>query len=225
MDNLRKKLFELADDKYRKFQSSLCPNINDIIGVRIPKLREIAKEISKGNPKQFLDNYKCEYFEEKMIYGLIIGYMKEDPKIRLKYLDRFVPMIDNWAICDCCCSTYKFTNKNLKKMFEYIQKYIVSKNEFEVRFTCIMLMDYYLVDEYIDIVFEIFNGIKLDKYYVQMGIAWAISVAFIKYEEKTRKFLKNNSLDKFTYNKALQKIIESNRVSKDVKAEMRGMKI
>lgn len=225
MDNLRKKLFELADDKYRKFQSSLCPNINDIIGVRIPKLREIAKEISKGNPKQFLDNYKCEYFEEKMIYGLIIGYMKEEVKIRLKYLDRFVPMIDNWAICDSCCSTYKFTNKNLKEMFEYIQKYIVSKNEFEVRFACIMLMDYYLVDEYIDIVFEIFNGIKLDKYYVQMGIAWAISVAFIKYEEKTRKFLKNNSLDKFTYNKALQKIIESNRVSKDVKAEMRGMKI
>ena len=159
-----------------------------------------------------------------MVYGLVIGYMKEDFETRLKYLDRFVPTIDNWAVCDCCCSTYKFTNKNLKEMFEYIQKYIVSKNEFEVRFACIILMDYYLVDEYIDTVFEIFNGIKLEKYYVQMGIAWAISEAFIKYEEKTRKFLKNNSLDKFTYNKALQKIIESNRVSKDVKAEMRGMK-
>lgn len=225
MNNLREKLFELADEEYRKFHSGLCPNVNDIIGVRLPKLREVAKEVAKENPIQFLDEYKCEFYEEKMVYGLVIGYMKEDFETRLKYLDRFVPMIDNWAICDSCCSTYKFTNKNLKEMFEYIQKYIVSKNEFEVRFACIMLMDYYLVDEYIDTVFEIFNGIKLDKYYVQMGIAWAISVAFIKYEEKTRKFLNNNSLDKFTYNKALQKIIESNRVSKDVKAEMRGMKI
>ena len=159
MNNLREKLFELADEEYRKFHSGLCPNVNDIIGVRLPKLREVAKEVAKENPIQFLDEYKCEFYEEKMVYGLVIGYMKEDFETRLKYLDRFVPMIDNWAICDSCCSTYKFTNKNLKEMFEYIQKYIVSKNEFEVRFACIMLMDYYLVDEYIDTVFDIINGI------------------------------------------------------------------
>ena len=224
MNNLREKLYEIADEEYRKFHSGLCPNVENIIGVRLPKLREIAKKIAKDNPIQFLEQYKCELYEEKMVYGLVIGYMKENFSTRLKYLDKFVPMIDNWAVCDCCASTYKFTSKNLKEMFEYIQKYVVSKNEFEVRFACIMLMDYYLIDEYIDRVFKIFNEIKLDKYYVQMGIAWAISVAFVKYEKKTRKFLENNSLDKFTFNKALQKIIESNRVSKDVKVEMREMK-
>ena len=224
MNNLREKLYEIADEEYRKFHSGLCPNVENIIGVRLPKLREIAKKIAKDNPIQFLEQYKCELYEEKMVYGLVIGYMKENFSTRLKYLDKFFPMIDNWEVCDCCASTYKFTSKNLKEMFEYIQKYVVSKNEFEVRFACIMLMDYYLIDEYIDRVFKIFNEIKLDKYYVQMGIAWAISVAFVKYEKKTRKFLENNSLDKFTFNKTLQKIIESNRVSKDVKVEMREMK-
>ena len=184
----------------------------------------MAKNIAKDNPIQFLEEYNCNSYEEKMVYGLVIGYMKAKFVERLKYLDKFVPMIDNWAICDCSASTYKFTNKNLDEMFEYLQKYINSKREFELRFACIMLMDYYLTEEYIDKVLEIYNNIISDKYYVQMGIAWGISVAFVKNEEKTREFLKNNKLDDFTYNKSLQKMIESNRVSKEVKDELKKMK-
>lgn len=224
MINLKDKLYELADEEYRKFNSGLCPNINDIIGVRLPQLRELAKSIAKDNPIQFLEEYNCNSYEEKMVYGLVIGYMKAKFVERLKYLDKFVPMIDNWAICDCSASTYKFTNKNLDEMFEYLQKYINSKREFELRFACIMLMDYYLTEEYIDKVLEIYNNIISDKYYVQMGIAWGISVAFVKYPEKTMNFLKNNNLDKFTYNKALQKIIESYRVDKSTKDIIRSMK-
>ena len=224
MENLRNKLYKLSDEEYRKFHSSLCPNVNNIIGVRIPKLRELAKTISKENPIEFLDTYKCEFYEEKMIYGLVIGYMKQDLGVRLKYLDKFVPIIDNWAICDCACSTYKFTNKNLEEMWEYLQKYATSQNEFEVRFFCIMLMDYYLTDKYIDKVLEIYNNIKLDKYYVKMGIAWGISVAFVKYETKVRKFLENNKLDDFTHNKSIQKIIESYRVNEETKNELRKLK-
>ena len=159
-----------------------------------------------------------------MIYGLVIGYMKEELKTRLKYLDKFVPIIDNWAICDCSCSTYKFTNKNLREMWDYLQKYINSQNEFEVRFLCIMLMDYYLVDEYFDNVLEIYNNIKLDKYYVKMGIAWGISFSFVKNEEKVTRFLENNQLDDFTHNKAIQKIIESHRVDKNTKDKLRKLK-
>ena len=224
MSNLLDKLNELSDQRYRKFQMKLCPNVDNIIGVRIPTIRQIAKQIAKENPIEFLDKYNCKYYEEKMIYGLVIGYMKEELNKRIKYLDKFVPLIDNWAICDSCSSTYKFTNKNKEEMFKYLQKYIKSKKEYEVRFAVIMLMDYYITDEYIDKVFEIFNNIKLEKYYVQMAIAWAISVAFNKYEEKTREFLNNNSLDKFTFNKALQKIIESNVVNDKTKEEIKGMK-
>lgn len=225
MENLREYLYEAVDEKYREFHSSLCPNVNDILGVRIPKLREIAKTIAKDNPIEFLEKYVCEFYEEKMIYGLVIGYMKADLKTRIKYLNKFVPMIDNWAVCDCACSTYKFTQKNMEEMFEYIKKYVFSNKEFEVRFACIMLMDYFLIDEYIDEVFQIFNNIKLDNYYVEMAIAWAISEAFIKNEKKTREFLANNTLSVNTFNKALQKIIESNRVDDKTKDEMRKMKI
>lgn len=224
MENLREYLYKAVDEKYREFHSSLCPNVNDILGVRIPKLREIAKTIAKDNPIEFLEKYVCEFYEEKMIYGLVIGYMKADLETRIKYLNKFVPMIDNWAVCDCACSTYKFTQKNMEEMFEYIKKYVFSNKEFEVRFACIMLMDYFLIDEYIDEVFQIFNNIKLDKYYVEMAIAWAISVAFIKNEKKTREFLANNTLSVNTFNKALQKIIESNRVDDKTKDEMRKMK-
>ena len=225
MENLREYLYRAVDEKYREFHSSLCPNVNDILGVRIPKLREIAKTIAKDNPIEFLEKYVCEFYEEKMIYGLVIGYMKSDLETRIKYLNKFVPMIDNWAVCDCACSTYKFTQKNMEEMFEYIKKYVFSNKEFEVRFACIMLMDYFLIDEYIDEVFQIFNNIKLDKYYVEMAIAWAISEAFIKNEKKTREFLANNTLSVNTFNKALQKIIESNRVDDKTKDEMRKMKI
>ena len=224
MESLRAELKKLTDEKYREFQKSLCPNVDDIIGVRVPQLRELAKKIAKQKPLEFLEEFKPEFYEERMIYGLVIGYMKKDLEVRLKYLDVFVPIIDNWAICDCCCSTYKFTNQNLEEIWTYIQKYINSKNEFEVRFAVIMLMDYYLNDEYIDRVLKIYNSIKIDEYYVKMGIAWGISVAYIKQKEKTKIFLKKNNLDDFTYNKAIQKIIESDRVTMREKEILKEMK-
>lgn len=224
MEEIVQELFKNADLKYKEFHSGLCPNTDNIIGVRIPKLREIAKRIAKENPDGFLKEINDQYYETVMLYGLVIGYMKSDIKVQQKYLDIFVHKIENWAICDCCTATYKFVTKNLEEWFLYIQKYLKSDKEFEVRFGVIMLMDYYLTDEYIDKVFEIFNQIKHEGYYVKMGIAWAISMAFVKYEEKTRRFLANNDLDNFTYNKALQKIIESNRVSKKIKEEIKKMK-
>ncbi len=223
-NKLIRKLFEIADEEYRKFHSSLCPNTNNIIGVRIPRLREMAKEIAKQRPQEFLSEIDDRYYETVMLYGMVIGYLKSDLEEKQKYLDIFVPKIDNWAVCDCCTSTYKFTNKYLREMWEYIQKYINSDKEFEVRFAVIMLMDYYLNDQYIDKVLKVLEEIKHEGYYVKMAIAWAISVAFVKYEEKTRELLANNTLDDFTYNKALQKIIESNRVKKKVKNEIREMK-
>lgn len=224
MEKLIQELFALADTKYKEFHSGLCPNTDNIIGVRIPKLRELAKTIAKQEGIEFLQKIDTTYYETLMLYGMVIGYAKLTLEERQKYLDIFVPEIDNWAVCDCCTSTYKFTNQNMAQMWEYIQKYLHSGKEFEIRFAVIMMLDYYLTDEYIDQVLEYLNNIRHDGYYVKMGVAWAISIAFIKYEEKTRKLLRQNNLDNFTYNKALQKIIESNRVSKEVKDEIRKMK-
>ena len=176
MDKILKQLFELQDKKYKEFHSSLCPNVDNIIGVRIPELRKLAKQIAKENPKEFIENpVKKQYYEEIMLEGFVIGYMKATLEEKLHYLDNFIPEIDNWAVCDCTASTLKFIDKYKKEVWEYLQKYINSKKEFEKRFAIIILMDYYLTDEYIDKVLEIYNKIDSDQYYVQMGMAWAVS--------------------------------------------------
>ena len=224
MEPITETLFKIADKKYQKFHTGLCPNTDNIIGVRVPKLREMAKKIAKESPREFLNKIDDTYYETVMLYGMVIGYMKADIEEKKKYLDNFVPKINNWAICDCCTSTYKFTSQNLEEMWTYIQKYLKSNREFEIRFAVIMMLDYYLNEQYIDKVFKQINEIQHEGYYVKMGVAWLISVAFVKYEERTRKFLDSNKLDDFTYNKALQKIIESNRVTQEVKSEMKNLK-
>lgn len=224
MYDLRDKLFELSDDKFKTFHSRLCPNTDNIIGVRLPLLRQLAKEIAKGDWRNFLSNSKEEYYEEILINGLVIAYAKCDVEERLNYIESFVPKIDNWAICDSFCNTLKFVNKNKEIMWEFIQPYLKSYNEFEIRFAVVIILNYYITEDYIDLVLKTLDNIKHDGYYVKMAVAWAISMCFIKFEEKTMAYLKDNSLDDFTYNKSLQKICESLRVDKNTKELIKSMK-
>ena len=224
MYDLRDKLFELSDEKFKTFHNGLCPNTDNIIGVRLPLLRQIAKEIAKGDWRNFLSNSKEEYYEEILINGLVIAYAKCDVEERLNYIESFVPKIDNWAICDSFCNTLKFVNKNKEIMWEFIQPYLKSYNEFEIRFAVVIILNYYITEDYIDLVLKTLDNIKHNGYYVKMAIAWAISMCFVKFEEKTMAYLKDNSLDDFTYNKSLQKICESLRVDKNTKELIKSMK-
>ena len=223
-DEVRKKILELADPKYKEFHSGLCPNTENIIGVRIPVLRKYAKELAKDDFRSYLSSIADDYYEEIMIKGMIIGLAKMETEERLNYISEFVPKIDNWAICDTFCAGLKFTNKNKDVVWEFIKKYQNSRKEFELRFLIVMLLDYYITDKYIDEVIKILDKTKHDGYYVKMAIAWTISVLYVKYPKITMEYLKNNTLDDFTYNKALQKIIESYRVSEEDKNIMRKMK-
>lgn len=224
MYDLRDKLFELSDDKFKTFHSRLCPNTDNIIGVRLPLLRQLAKEIAKGDWRNFLSNSKEEYYEEILINGLVIAYAKCDVEERLNYIESFVPKIDDWAICDSFCNTLKFVNKNKEIMWEFIQPYLKSYNEFEIRFAVVIILNYYITEDYIDLVLKTLDNIKHDGYYVKMAVAWAISMCFVKFEEKTMAYLKDNSLDDFTYNKSLQKICESLRIDKNTKELIKSMK-
>ncbi len=223
-DEIRKKIFELADIKYKEFHSGLCPNTDNIVGVRVPVLRKYAKQLSKGDFRSYLLNAKNDYYEEIMLQGMVIGLAKMDTKERLKYIKEFIPKIDNWAICDVFCAGLKFVEKNKKEVWKFIQGYQKSKEEFELRFLIVMMLDYYITEEYINEVITILDSIKHQGYYVKMAVAWAISIAYIKYPLITMKYLENNTLDDFTYNKALQKIIESYRVSKENKEQIKSMK-
>ncbi|WP_455544542.1 DNA alkylation repair protein [Intestinibacter sp.] len=224
MDNLRHKLFELADEKYKKFHSGLCPNTENIIGVRLPQLRQIAKEITKGDWREFLSTSKEDYYEEILINGLVIAYAKCNVGERLRYIQEFVPKIDNWAICDSFCNTIKFINENKEIVWEFIQPYLKSNSEFEIRFAVVVILNYYITEDYIDIVLDTLDKVDHDGYYVKMAVAWAISMCFVKFQEKTMIYLQNNNLDDFTYNKSLQKICESLRVDKETKVLIRSMK-
>lgn len=222
MENLiRKKLFELKDDKYKEFHSSLCPGVDTIIGVRVPILRKYAKELAKGNWKESFKQIKNDYYEEIMLQGMIIGIAIKDIEELKKYLEEFIPKIDNWAVCDVCCGGLKLTQKNLEVMWEFLQKYLKSDKEFEIRFGIVMLLDYYINKEYIDKILKIFDVTKHDGYYVKMAVAWAISVCYIKFPKVTEQYLDNSNLDEFTYKKSIQKIRESYRVTPEQKRRLK----
>lgn len=225
--NIKQDLYKLIDEEYRKFHSNLCPGTNNILGIRVPILRNYAKELNKQySIKELFYNISDDYYEETMLKGMLIGINKQlNWKEVKKYIKEFVPKIDNWAICDTFCAGLKITHKYKKEMWRLINQYINSENEFEVRFAIVMILDYYIDKEYMQKDFEIFNNIKLDKYYVKMALAWAISIYLIKFYEETISYLKNDcKLDDWTYNKVIQKAIESYRITENQKEELRTMK-
>ena len=223
--NIREQLFELAEDEYKKFSSSLLPGIDNLLGVRLPVLRKIAKQIAKKDWRSYLKNADEMYFEEIMLQGMILGYVNEDDiEDVLSYIADFVPKINNWSVCDSFCVGLKMTNKNKERIWHFLQPYLSSDKEFEVRFGIVMLIDFYIDDDYIRLVLKQLDSIRHDGYYVKMAVAWAISICYIKFEELTLDYLKNNNLNDFTYNKSLQKICESLKVDKNSKTFIRGMK-
>lgn len=221
---IREQLINLADQDYQKFSSSLIPNCQNILGVRLPELRKIAKNIAKEDWQNYLTAASDEFFEEVMLQGMIIGYVKTDIEERLSYVALFVPKIDNWSVCDSFCTGLKFTKENQERVWAFLQPYFSSNKEYDVRFGVVMLLNYYIDHRYIENVLNIINAIKHEGYYVKMAVAWAISICYVKDPLVTMNYLRNNSLDDFTYHKALQKITESNRVEKEAKNLIRQMK-
>ncbi len=222
--DIKKRIYELADEKYKDFHSRLCPGTTNIVGVRTPVLRNYAKELNrKYSLNELLKEIDDTLYEEIMLQGMLIGLSKNIEEV-LKYTRTFIPKIDNWAICDVFCAGLKITKKYKKEMWNFIQKYLNSDKEFEIRFGIVIILDYYIDEEYLDKNFEIFQKIKNDNYYVKMAIAWAISICLIKYYDKTIKYLKKAKLDDWTYNKSLQKAIESYRISDEQKEYLRKMK-
>lgn len=221
--NVRDKLFELQDLKYKEFHSGLCPNNDNIIGIRIPILRKLAKELYKED-KEILTKIDDKYYEEVMLQGLIIALSTESVDKKLLLIKDFIPKIDNWAVCDIFCSSIKIKKSEKEEYYNFIKKYCNSKKEFELRFLLIMLLDHYLEEEYLDDIYLTIKSIKSDKYYVNMAIAWLLSISYIKYPKYTLSNLDSLGLDKWTFNKTIQKIIESRRVSDEEKDFLKTIK-
>lgn len=212
-----------SDDTYKIFHGRIIKSTN-LYGVRTPILKKLAKEISKGDYQNFIKYNTKEIYEEKVLYGLVLGYIKVKFTERLTLLQSFIPCIDNWAITDIVCANSKDFKKYQEEGFLFVLDCIENSNPWQIRFGLVLLLDFYINDNYIDKIFVICDRISRDDYYIKMAMAWLISICYIKYREKTLNYLECTKIDDWTYNKAIQKIIESNRTSKKEKVYLKKLK-
>lgn len=226
---VKEQLYLLAETSYGEFNAKLLPGIERIIGVRLPLLRKLAKTLVKQDLwKLYLEemlDQREELFEETMLQGILLGCIPlENMEDRLTYVERFLPKINNWAVCDSTCISMKFARKCPEKVWNFLEKQLESGEEYYIRFCVVMYIDHFINQEYIDRVLEKLNEISHPAYYVKMAVAWAVSMCYVFDKEKGEIFLENCKLDDFTYNKSLQKIIESRQISKEEKDIMRKRK-
>lgn len=219
------KLKSEKDEKYKEFHSSLVLNSKyKMIGIRVPRMRQIAKEISKTNIEQYLNCVKDVYYEEVLIQGIVISYIKDEP-VFYKYFKEFIKKIDNWAICDSFCSSIKIVERYEEKYFKEAIKMSLNSKEFISRVGLIIILDHFICKNNLDEIFETLNKIESDKFYINMAEAWLVCEIYTKYPEETKKFIQKNNLNKFTHNKAISKIHDSFRVSKEDKEYLNKFRI
>ena len=211
-------LINIRDEKYKEFHSSLVLNSKyEMIGIRVPTMKKIAKEIAKTtNLEKFLEYAQDKYYEEVMIQGLVISYIK-DEKMFYKYFKKHINKIDNWALCDTFCSAIKIIKKYEDKYFKEAINMSLNKKEFISRAGLVIILDHFISKENINTIYETLNKINSDKFYINMAEAWLVCELYIKYPSETKEFIKNNNLNKFTQNKAISKIHDSYRVSAEEK--------
>ncbi len=225
MQAIRTELENNIDEKYREFHSLLVPGQScRILGVRTPVSRRIARKTAREHYAVYTEQFHSEIYEELLIRGMMIGYGKLTREEQTVELDRFVPLINSWGICDSSCATYHFMKKDQGYWYGYLQKWLKSSREYEIRFGVVCLLDFFINEVYIDAVLEEMKKIHHDGYYVKMAVAWAVSICYISFPEKAQKLLKENSLDDWTHNKTIQKIRESLRIRKEEKEMLKTWK-
>lgn len=223
-EEIRKKLEELSEEKYRLFSSALIPDCNHMLGVRIPTLRKLAKRIAREpHWREYLENARDDSFEEILLQGLVIGYVKAPPEEILFFVKAFIPKIDNWSVNDSFCSGLKMCRTYQEEVWQFLQPYLKSDKEFEVRAAVVLLLNYYLNDRYIEEVLELYAAIRHEGYYVSMAIAWGLATAYVKYPRKVWDYLQKGRLAEETRQKALQKLRESYCVSKEDKIRIKTL--
>ena len=224
MTDIQKRLFEMQDLKYRDFTAALIPTVDKetVIGVRSPMIRKLAKELSTEQKAKFIKNLPHKYYEENNLHAAIIDSIKDYDAL-INELERFLPFVDNWATCDMMRP--RIFKKHLSELLPKIKEWSASEHTYTIRFGLEMLMCYYLDDEFKTEYLEIPARVKSKEYYVNMMIAWFFATALAKQYEATLPYIEGKALNKWTHNKAIQKAIESYRVSDEQKAYLRTLRV
>lgn len=218
-------LFRLQDLKYKEFHSKLIPTVapDSIIGVRTPELRRYAGEFSKTkNAEAFIKNLPHTYYEENNLHGFIIESINDYNRV-IKELDIFLPYVDNWATCDMMRP--KVFKKHLSELIVKIKEWMESDHTYTVRFAVEMLMTFYLDEHFMPEYLEMVSKVRSEEYYVKMMLAWYFATALAKQCEAALPYIENRRLDSWTHNKAIQKAVESYRITDEQKNYLKTLKI
>ena len=223
MTDIQKYLFSHADRKYRDFTLPLIPNVDEktFIGVRLPILKKYAKELDIKDREDFLNSLPHQYHEENILHAFILSNIKDYDEF-IKQVDSFLPYVSNWSVCDTICN--KYLNKHLDKLINEVYIWLKSEEVYRVRYAVKCLMNYYLGDEFKDEHLLKVEEVKLDDYYVKMMVAWYLATGLAKNYDSFVKVIEDNRFDKTTHNKAIQKAVESYRVSEEHKQYLKTLK-
>ena len=222
---IRNELLDMQDIKYREFQAKLMPTVDPekMIGVRTPELRKYAKQVIKsGGAAEFINELPHEYFDENQLHAFIISEMKDYEKC-ITEVNRFLPYVDNWATCDQLSP--KVFKKHKEELLREIRKWIRAEETYTIRFGIGMLMQHFLDErfdlEYADMVAEV----RSEEYYVNMMIAWYFATALAKQYESVLPYLQEKRLADWAHNKAIQKSVESYRITPEQKEYLKTLKV
>ncbi len=221
---LEKELFELQDIKYKNFHQKLMPTVNPdkVIGIRTPVLRKFAKEFSKREEaERFLKKLPHKYYEEDNLHAFLLEEIK-DYNALIRELNKFLPLVDNWATCDMMRP--KILKNHKKELLSDIQKWLNSKDTYTIRFAVNCLMLHYLEEDFNSEYLYWVKNIESEEYYINMVRAWYFATALAKQYDETVKLLEKEGLDKWTHNKTIQKALESYRITKEQKTYLRTLK-
>ena len=216
-------LKESAEPEYAAFSSKLIPGKDGIIGVRLPKIRNIARLIIKDDWESYL-NDPMTNFEEEMLRGIVIATAPMDVERRISLTDGFLPVVDNWSTCDSFCISWKFSKKDSERVYDYFASLIDSGSEFRMRVSVIFRMAHFKDEDHIRGLLDDIVTYDHDGYYYKMGAAWAVSVCYIRFPDLTKQYLESPKMDDWVCNKSIQKIRESYRVSKEDKESLKSLK-
>lgn len=214
-------LLALKDDKYRDFQLKLISSKYPIIGVRLPDIKAYAKKLLKEEKRPV---FKDKYYEEVLLHGLYIARYKCPFDEKIQMIEDYLPLIDNWGICDSFVCAIKDINKHKDEYYKYVKKYLKSDEEFIQRYGLVVLLDYYIEDKYIEDLYRIIKKQKYKGYYSKMAGAWLLSYLFMFYFEDTVDYVSNNRIDDFVYKKGIQKALDSYRLTDKQKKLLRTLK-
>lgn len=224
---IRSRLEEAADKDYKKFNDKIVPTSLETLGVRMPALKSLAKELSCGSTEDilcYLSDSRPQSYEEIMLYGLVLGYSKLPLETVFRYFDPLAEKFENWAHVDCIVSALKIFGKNRAEVLAHYLPLKNSSGEFTKRTFVIILMDYFICDEYADEALRLISEVPTGQYYTDMAIAWALSVGFVKYWDKTLAVFDRAKLGEFVYKKTISKCTDSFRISDEKKNYLKSLR-